>query len=354
MKAKEVLSKTKREGCFHGDRQVKVGMHRIGSLSCTLFIILSLDPRLPAIAQTVIRGMKYTSRRAEEAVSWQTEVRSKLCHALKMDDLVSRKGPVLFDAKVILSQNKQYTLQEIEINSLPGRRIKIVLTLPTDGKGPFPAVVCIHGHGGSRHSVYDVESIYRGFATALAENGYVTISTDVGQHEIYEAGRLLMGERLWDLMQCVDYLISLDQVDRKRIGCAGLSLGGEMAMWLGAMVERILATVSSGFLTRMDQLEQNHCMCWKFPGLRELVDFADIYSLIAPRTLICQNGLQEDPTQFPVTLAREALKEIEVIYSDFKRPNNIHLVAHDEGHVIDLPSLLSFFAKHLGQRTRDR
>ena len=68
----------------------------------------------------------------------------------------------------------------------------------------------------------------------------------------------------------------------------------------------------------------------------------------------CQNGLQEDPTQFPVTLAREALKEIEVTYSDFKRPNNIHLVAHDEGHVIDLPSLLSFFTKHLGQRTGDR
>jgi len=218
-----------------------------------------------------------------------------------------------------------------------------VLTLPVHRKGPYPAVVCIHGHGGSRHSVYDVESIYRGFATALAEKGVVTISTDVGQHEVYEAGRLLMGERLWDLMRCIDHLESLPDVDKSRIGCAGLSLGGEMAMWLGAMDERVTATVSAGFLTRMDQMEQNHCMCWKFAGLRELVDFADIYSLIAPRALLCQNGLQEIPTQFPVSIAKQALNEITAIYDDFESQENVALVAHKEGHVIDLPSLLAFF-----------
>jgi len=44
-----------------------------------------------------------------------------------------------------------------------------------------------------------------------------------------------MGERLWDAMRCIDYLESLSQIDKKRIGCAGLSLGGEITMWLGAM-----------------------------------------------------------------------------------------------------------------------
>ncbi|MFH1940500.1 MAG: alpha/beta hydrolase family protein [bacterium] len=299
--------------------------------------------------------MKYTSRQADKAIAWQKEVRSKLFQTLKMDDLISRKKPIPFDAKVISSQKKPYLFQEIEINSTPGRLIKILLTMPTDRKGLLPAVVCIHGHGGSRHSVYDFESVhYVGFAAVLAEKGYITISTDVGQHEVYEEGRLLMGERLWDLMRCADYLASLDEVDQSRIGCAGLSLGGEMAMWLGAMDERIQATVSSGFLTKMDQMEQNHCMCWKFPGLRELVDFADIYSLTAPRALLCQNGLQEDPTQFPVPLAREALKEIEVIYADMNRPENVALVAHDGGHVIHLPSLLTFFEKHLGQTSGDR
>ena len=88
-------------------------------------------------------------------------------------------------------------------------------------------------------------------------------------------------------------------------------------------------------------------MCWKFAELRELVDFADIYSLIAPRALLCQNGLQEPPSQFPVSIAREALKEINLIYHDLGRPNNVGLVAHEEGHVVDLPSLLTFFDGNL-------
>ena len=75
-------------------------------------------------------------------------------------------------------------------------------------------------------------------------------------------------------------------------------------MWLGALDTRLAATVSSGFLTTMDQMEQNHCMCWKFEGLRALVDYADIYSLTAPRALQCQNGLREGPTDFWVPIAR--------------------------------------------------
>jgi esterase/lipase len=158
-----------------------------------------------------------------------------------------------------------------------------------------------------------------------------------------------MAERLWDLIRCVDYLESMPEVDRSRIGCAGLSLGGEMAMWLGAMDERIAATISAGFLTTMDHMEQNHCMCWKFEGLRELVDYADIDSLIAPRPLQCQNGMLEPPSQFYVPLARQAMKEIKLIYRDLGKPENAALDVHEGGHEIDLPELLSFFEKHFGR-----
>jgi hypothetical protein len=171
----------------------------------------------------------------------------------------------------------------------------------------------------------------------------------VSQKNIYEKGGLLMAERLWDLIRCVDYLQSMPEVDGRRIGCGGLSLGGEMAMWLGAMDERIAATVSAGFLTTMDHMEQNHCMCWNFEGLREEVDFTDIYSLIAPRPLQCQNGMLEPVSQFYVPLARQAIEEIRTIYKDSDRPENVILDVHEGGHVIDLPGLIYFFEKHLYQ-----
>jgi len=292
------------------------------------------------------RTMKYTPRKPGDAIAWQKELRNKLFKLLKLDDLMSTSIP--FNIEQISSTDRpEYILYEMGMNSTAARRIKFILTIPKKSSTPHPAVVCIHGHGGSRYDVYNPPTIYRGFADALAKRGYVTIATDVGQHKVYEAGRILMGERLWDLMRCVDYLFSRPEVDKTRIGCGGLSLGGEMAMWLGAMDERMAATVSSGFLTIMDQMEQKHCMCWKFGGLRELVDFADIYSLIAPRPLQCQNGLQEPLTQFIVPLAREALNEIKLIYKDLDKIQNLSLAVHKEGHVIDLPSLLSFFDKYL-------
>lgn len=294
------------------------------------------------------RTMRYTARDKTQAVRWQKQVRKKLGALLKMEDLLAKKAAIPLAPKTISSEDKgKYVFHEMEITATPGRRIRIVLTLPTGAKGPMPAVVAVAGHGGDRHTCY-VKASYKRCAHVLAERGYVTISTRVSQHKVYEKGRTLMGERLWDLMRCVDFLESLEPVDANRIGCAGNSLGGEMVMWLAGMDERLKASVSSGFLTKMDQMEKNHCMCWKLPGLRELVDFADIYSLIAPRALLCQNGLKEPASQFPVPLAREALKEIEVIYHDLGRSERLAFVAHQGGHEIDLPSLIAFFDKHLG------
>jgi hypothetical protein len=296
--------------------------------------------------QPNLRRMRYTTRPRDQALAWQKDVRAQLFAVMKLDDLLGKKinlGPTVLSTK----DAGRYTLREIQINSTPGRRIKILLGTPKTGTSPHPAVVCIHGHGGNRQIVYDPASIYKGFADALASAGAVTISTDVGQHEVYEKGRTLMGERLWDLMRCVDYLVSLPDVDASRIGCGGLSLGGEMAMWLGAMDTRIAATVSAGFLTTMDQMEKNHCMCWKFPGLRDRVDYADIYALIAPRPLQCQNGLKEGKTQFYVPLARKALTEIQPIYKDLGAPDNVELDVHPGGHEIDLPALMAFFKRNL-------
>jgi hypothetical protein len=317
-----------------------------------------ITPPLPAAGK--LRAMRYTSRPASEAQAWQREVRARLSSLLKIDDLQRSRDTIPLAPKELSSVEKGgYTVKELEIGSTAHRRIRILVTLPTTGAGPYPAVVGIGGHGSDLYSPYDektvakedakakFERIYRGFGTALAEKGYVTVSTTVSQHEVYETGRLLMGERLWDLMRCVDYLKSLPQVDAARIGCAGLSLGGEMAMWLGAMDERIAATVSAGFLTTMDHMEQNHCLCWKFDGLRDLVDYADIYALTAPRPLQCQNGLQEPESQFYVPLARQALEEIRPAYQDLGRPENLVLDVHPEGHVIDLPALLYFLDQHL-------
>jgi len=320
------------------------------NLSISLVVlVLSSWFNAPLFAQDVpLRQKAYSSWRKSNADVWQSDLRSHLFDLLKLNDLMSDKEkPKLNPTVIKTGDSTSYSIKELEINSTDTRRIRLVLTIPKTARKDLPAIVCIAGHGGDRYTVYNNHKIYKSFATELARKEFITISADVGQHEIYESNRTLMGERLWDLMRCVDYLESLPMVDKSRIGCAGLSLGGEMSMWLGAMDQRIKVTVSSGFLTYMDQMEQDHCMCWKFDGLRELVDFPDIYSMIAPRFLQCQNGLKEPPTAFVPELAKKALAEIEVIYEDFDQKNKVELIIHEGGHEIDLYPLLSFFENHL-------
>ena len=353
------LLATVREACFLFDRDFPghaTLSHFDGKL---LGASHAADQAPPAVN---IRTMKYTPRSKDQAIQWQREVRAKLLRRLKMADLVAAGHAIPFAARKLFSTNQgEYVLQEWEINSTATRRIRIVLATPTTSATARPAVVGIGGHSSDRYSVFDPKTVtrkplawdeaYKGFGTALAEKGYMVISTDVSQHQIYESGRTLMGERLWDLMRCVDYLISLPQVDRQRIGCAGLSLGGEMAMWLGAMDERISATVSAGILTYIDNLylKKGACQCFNFDGLRELVDFPDIFALTAPRPLQCENGLQDNPW-FSVSLARPALAEIRQTYADLGQPGNVVLDAHPAGHIIDLPALVDFFDRHLHTR----
>ncbi|MEE3232870.1 MAG: alpha/beta hydrolase family protein [Candidatus Latescibacterota bacterium] len=299
------------------------------------------------------RSMKYGPGTASQASQWQDHVRSQLIDMLCIGDQISGVAESSFQVETVSSiENHGYISKELKINATPSRQIEVIVTVPVRWSRPSPAVVAIAGHGGDRHTCYTKDS-YHKCAHVLAEQGYVTISTGISRHDIYESGRTLMGERLWDLICCVDFLESMEEVDNERISCIGNSLGGEMVMWLAAIDPRISAAVSSSFLTRMDQMENNHCMCWKFPGLRDIVDFPDIYSLIAPRPLLCQNGLKEPPTQFPVDLAREAMDEIQVIYHDLNTSENLQFIAHEGGHEVHLPSLCSFLDRHLTQVDND-
>jgi hypothetical protein len=299
-----------------------------------------------------------TDARALE--TWQKAARTTLFDLLKMDDQVAANrhdergcSPIPLNPTVLQTERQaSFTRYLIEIDSRSDRRIQVVLTIPAESQpGKTPAVVCIHGHGGNRDVVYDPKSVYRGFARVLAEQGYVTLSTNVGQHEVQDPEhRTLMGERLWDLIRVVDLAASRAEVDTGRIGCAGLSLGGEMAMWLGAMDTRIAAAVSSGFLTTMENLREGHCMCWDFPGLQSRYEFADVYSLISPRPLQCQNGVKERlPGGFPVDLAEKAMAEIKQAYRAAGHQDAARLAVHPEGHVFDVPAAVEFLGPALGR-----
>ena len=308
--------------------------------------------------------MRFSAADQKQAVAWQEEARTKVRELLKISDLVhadldGTNGKPRLDFKIEIQKTTKdkdgrFTRYDLEMNSTLTRRIPVVLTVPA-GAGRFPAVVCIHGHGGSRNIVYDPASIYRGFALELANRGYVTIATEVGQHTVYEKDRTLVGERLWDLMRCVSYLTTRPEVDAENIGCAGLSLGGEMAMHLGAADTRVKATVDYGGLTTVATLIMYTSAigvetCWRFPGYVENFDTPDFFCMIAPRWVMSQNGEKEylDCPAFLPAVARPAFeKAVLPCYRLFGCEERAVLRIHPDRHIFETSSAIPFLDKAL-------
>lgn len=62
----------------------------------------------------------------------------------------------------------------------------------------------------------------------------------------------------WDDIRTVDYLLTRPEVDPKRIGCVGISMGGYRVAYLSALDERIAAGCIVGFMSTVKSMIKAH------------------------------------------------------------------------------------------------
>ena len=106
------------------------------------------------------------------------------------------------------------------------------------GDGPFPAVVLMHGCGGTERTTTH-RTVWRGLnnhAALLNDYGYVTLIVDsFGPRSITDGcqtGGKYHSVQVGDAQTAFDHLASLPFVDSERIGFIGLSRGGDTALHL--------------------------------------------------------------------------------------------------------------------------
>jgi len=101
------------------------------------------------------------------------------------------------------------------------------------------------------------------------------------------------GERAWDAMRGLDYLLEQIFVDASRVLVTGLSMGGEITTIAGALDPRLSLSIPAGFSPDLGVMlyNGNHpCWRWLHADLREYVDASDFYALTAPRPLVIETG----------------------------------------------------------------
>jgi dienelactone hydrolase len=131
------------------------------------------------------------------------------------------------------------------------------------------------------------------------------------------AGASWPGLVAWDDLRTVDYLASRPEVDAKRIGCLGISMGGYRAIYLAALDERIAAACVTGFMSSVRPMLKvhldTHSWVHFLPGLHSYLDLPDVAALAAPRALLVQQCSKDQ--LFPPTGMKEAVEKIAAVYA---------------------------------------
>lgn len=151
--------------------------------------------------------------------------------------------------------------QLVEFESEPGQLVQAFLLTPhASASNRWPALVALHqtsdanideiaGLTGPERQHLAVKLAQRGFVVICPRNYLWQDATDyheaVARFKSRHPQTLGMHKMLYDARRAVDVLEGLPQVDARRIGCVGHSLGGKEVLYLAAFDERIRAAVAS-------------------------------------------------------------------------------------------------------------
>jgi len=148
------------------------------------------------------------------------------------------------------------------------------------------------------------------------------------------AGATWPGIVFWDDLRTVDYLVSRPEVDPTRIGCQGISMGGYRAMFLAALDSRIRAACIVGFMSTVRPMIHRHVDTHSWvhyvPALHRYLDWPDVASLAAPRSLLVLQCARDQ--LFPPAGMKESVEKIAAVFARVGAKEKFTGRFYDEPH----------------------
>jgi hypothetical protein len=149
------------------------------------------------------------------------------------------------------------------------------------------------------------------------------------------AGTTWPGIVCWDDIRTVDYLVTRPEVDPKRIGCLGVSMGGYRTIYLAGLDERIKGACITGFMSSVRPMLKayidKHSWVHFLPGLHRWLDLTDVASQAAPRALMVQQCQQD--RLFPPDGMKESIESIAKVFEKANAKERFAGRFYDEPHM---------------------
>ncbi|MBM3740634.1 MAG: alpha/beta fold hydrolase [Acidobacteria bacterium] len=269
---------------------------------------------------------------------------------------------------------QKYTRRRVTFVSEPGDRTPAFLLLPHDTRTRRPAMVCLPGSSKPGKDVPAGIVTTRPnqlWAHELAERGYVCLVIDYPMlhtqeyaTDPYKLGYVSCTMKgIVNHRRGVDTLASLPDVDPRRIGVIGHSLGGHNALFLATFDPRVRVIVSSCGFNVFAKHAKGDLTAWatryympridtdyaKDPA-RLPFDFTEILASLAPRPVFVNAPLHDGP-DFEVSGVRDCYDAALPIYREvFRAAGRLRVEYPDAGH--DFPpdtrkSCYGFLDDHL-------
>ena len=255
---------------------------------------------------------------------------------------------------VKVEERSSYRLETLALDLNGIETVPAYFVQPRGAEGPLPCILYNHAHGGAyaigKTELIDGRPALQGppYAEELASRGYCALCIDTwnfgerrgrSETELFKEmlwrGRVLWGMMVYDSLRAVDYLASRPDVDARRLGTLGISMGSTMAWWTAALDPRIRVCVDICCLTDFDALIASrgldgHGVYYFVPDLLRHFSAGEINALIAPRAHLSLAG-NYDPLTPPAGLDRID-RELRRAYRAAGRPDAWRLLRSDTGH----------------------
>jgi dienelactone hydrolase len=347
----------------------------------------------PFIQSQAVKGefpLSWLRTEFKSLAHWKRKARGKLFELLHY-------SPAKCDPRAEVVERidaGDYVREKVYFNTTPDIRVPAFVLVPKKAKLPAPGIVALHDHGGfyfwGKEKIVETEgehavltdfkkSYYAGksIASELARQGYVVVVIDMfywgerrmlldddpadwrerprdltaariaefnrraSQSEqlvgrtIYSAGFTWPGVMFWDDIRTVDYLLTRPEVDKKRIGCVGLSVGGLRSCHLAALDDRIKAAVVVGWMASFPRQLRRHVRntighTKVVPGLYHHLDYPDIASLAMPSALLVINGRKDG--LFDSEGVRASFDKLNACYQKAGAPEKCRTRLYDTPH----------------------
>lgn len=254
-----------------------------------------------------------------------------------------------FDAEFLFQRNS------------PKTRQRLLLLKPKNLKGKAPGAVVpfydcdsMCGYDISTHQPLPSERLQARFGRHLVKLGFVVLCVEtypfnnvndpltlkkkglvvwaeaIRRLNIWQPNWTGIGKLTADAKLAVDYLVSLDCVDKERIAMAGHSLGGKVSFYAGCLDDRVKAVLVSDFGMRWQDSNWNDAWYWGEKRVSELLengmDHSSLLALQAPGLFLFIAG-QADGEQ-----SRDLLNKAEEYYKKIDAKDRIYFYNHASGH----------------------